>query len=270
MRRYLIGLAVLCGAALADAAEAESPALNFGVLNQQSPALTAERWNPILVHVSAKAGVTLRLRMGPTVIDTNAMMANGAFDFAFTNHNFKPEYDGLGLVVLARWGRDPVRTAIVVASASPIRTVADLAGRRVAFPSVHAFLGYAVPRVALRNASVSVDEVFAGNQEGALAQLKAGRVDAISVNSRFLRDYSAREGVAFRTIFLSDPYPDLAVVAHPRVSEDVRGRVQAALVGMADAPDGAAILARALSPGFSRATDADYESVRLVYRRAAQ
>ena len=47
MKRLVLGLMLLAGAAHAAPAAADGP-LVFGVLNQQSPALTAERWNPIL------------------------------------------------------------------------------------------------------------------------------------------------------------------------------------------------------------------------------
>ena len=55
-------------------------------------------------------------------------------------------------------------------------------------------MGYAVPLVALRKARVNVNEVFAGNQEGAMAQLKARRVDAAAVNSRFPRPVRRARG----------------------------------------------------------------------------
>jgi phosphonate transport system substrate-binding protein len=148
----LLGLALLAaGGARADGG------LVFGVLNQQSPALTAERWNPILGHLSRVTGVPLKLRMGPTVERTNAMMADGEFDLVFANHNFKPEYDALGFRVIARWGGEAARAAIVVLGDSALTGLSQLADRRVAFPSPHAFLGHAVPSVALAKAQVSVE-----------------------------------------------------------------------------------------------------------------
>jgi len=93
-RLFLSSLAA--GLLAPTAIRAEPMQLVFGLLNQQSPSLTAERWNPILAYVSRMADVSLRLRMGPTVERTDAMMAAGEFDLVFTNHNFKPEYDALG------------------------------------------------------------------------------------------------------------------------------------------------------------------------------
>ena len=49
-RALAVGFAL---AWLAAAAPAQERPLAFGVLNQQSPARTAERWNPILHYVTS-------------------------------------------------------------------------------------------------------------------------------------------------------------------------------------------------------------------------
>jgi phosphonate transport system substrate-binding protein len=266
--RALAGLALLL--MLAWSAGAQDRPLTFGVLNQQSASLTAERWNPILQYVSTTSGVPLQLRMGPTVEDTDAMMGRGELDFVFTNHNFQPEFDGVGYKVIARWSGEPIRGVIVVPTDSPIRELRQLEGRRVAFPSRDAFAAYAVPLLALKRAGVTMQEVLAANQEGALAQLKARRVDAAAVNSRFLAQYEEREAVQFRTIFVSDGYPDLAVIAHPRLPAAVVERIRQALIGMKSDPAAAPVLARARSQGFDPATDREYDGVRKVYRAIGQ
>jgi phosphonate transport system substrate-binding protein len=266
----LVGSFLIAAAAATGVALAQQTPLVFGVLNQQSPALTAERWSPILHYVSSASGVPLRFRMGATVPETNAMMGRGDFDLVFTNHNFQPEYDLIGYRVIARWGGDAIRSVVAVAPDGPITGLGQLAGRRVAFPSRDAFAGYAVPMVALKKAGVHVEEVFAGNQEGAIAQVKNGRVDAAAVNSRFLAQYSEREGVRFRTILTSEPFPELAVVAHPRLPAPVVEKVRKALLAMKTDPRAASALEQAKSPGFEPATDRDYDGVRRIYRLIAQ
>lgn len=152
------------------------------------------------------------------------------------------------------------------------RLEAGRAGYRVSQPlrrTLCSILG-AVPLRALRQAGVRFDEVFAGNQEGVLAQLKARRVDAGAVNSRFLRQYEQREGVEFRKIFTSDGYPDLAVAVHPRVPPATARRVQQALLGMKDDPKAVPILARVKFSGFDPASERDYDGVRRVYRQIGQ
>ena len=107
-------------------AQTGTGALAFGVLNQQSPALTAERWNPILNYTSSVSGVPLQLKMGRTVQETDAMMARGDFDFVFTNHNFQSEFEAIGFKVLAKWAGEPIRAVIAVSADSPIQSLRDL------------------------------------------------------------------------------------------------------------------------------------------------
>ncbi len=115
-RPVLFALALFV--ALASQVHAAEPRpLVFGVLNQQSPVLTAERWNPILQYLSQVTGIPLHLRMGRTVQETDAMMGRGEFDLAYTNHNFQTEFDGV-YKVIARWGGDPIRCVIVVPAGS--------------------------------------------------------------------------------------------------------------------------------------------------------
>ena len=95
LTKLLVAVPVLLLIATSPSAQ-QTPPLAFGVLNQQSPALTAERWNPILSYASTVSGVPLQLKMGRTVQDTNAMMARGELDFVFTNHNFQTEFDTIG------------------------------------------------------------------------------------------------------------------------------------------------------------------------------
>jgi phosphonate transport system substrate-binding protein len=112
--------------------------------------------------------------------------------------------------------------------------------------------------------------VFGGNQEGTLAQLKAKRVEAAAVNSRFLVQYAEREHVQFREIYVSEGYPDLAVIAHPRVPADTVERVRRALLGMSSDPTATPALTLAKSKGFEPAADRDYDGVRRVYRLIGQ
>jgi phosphonate transport system substrate-binding protein len=271
MRTLAKVLVALAGLLLtAGAAHGQPASLTFGVLNQQSPALTAERWNPILHYLSEASGVPLQLRMGRTVQETDAMMARGDFDFVFTNHNFQSDFDAVPFKVLARWSGEPIRAVIAVPADSPIRHLKELDGKRVSFPSSDAFVAYAVPLVALKRAGVKVEEVFGGNQEGTLAQVKARRVEAGAVNSRFLTQYAEREHVQFREIYVSEGFPDLAVIAHPRVPAASVERVRRALLGMAADPAAAPILVQGKFKGFEAASDRDYEGVRRIYRLIGQ
>jgi phosphonate transport system substrate-binding protein len=243
--------------------------LQFGVLNQQSAIRTAERWNPILRYLTDTTGIALQLKMAPTVALTDAMMEREEFDLLFSNHNFQQASDGK-YKVLARWGGKPVYGVIVVLEDSPVDSIRALQNRTVAFPSTDAFLAYAVPKVALREAGVTVTERFAGNQDGALAQLRARQVDATASNTRFLEQYAQSQTMRYRVLFRSEPFLEMPVLIHPRVSAEHAVALRRALLAMNDDPAAAEILKASQCPGFVTARESDYDNVRRIYRESAR
>ncbi len=260
-----IALSIFVGNSYAE----ENKPLIFGILNQQSPQLTAERWNPIINYLSKVTGLPLQLKMGQTVQATDAMMGKGEFDLVFTNHNFQTEFDGV-YKVIARWSGEPIHGVIAVQSDSNIQQLSDLQDKKISAPSEDAFAAYAVPKVALESAGIKVNVSFAGNQEGALAQLKAKMVDAAAVNSRFLKQYMERQKVQFREIFVSEPFAELPIIVHPRLSEEKIKLLQQALLNMKNDPNAVEILEKAKFKGFEPANDKDYDNVRKIYRQSGQ
>lgn len=268
LKYFLVWIALACLIQVAWAADTHVPErsapLMFGVLNQQSPIQTAERWNPILRYLTKKTGIPLHLKIGATVKQTDAMMGREEFDLAFTNHNFQSEFDGK-YKVLVRWAGNPIHGALVVHEDSKARSLSDLQGKTVGFPSAEAFVAYAVPMVALKDARVSVMQKFAGSQDGALAQLKARQVEAAAVNTRFLEQYAKREHLRYRIIFQSEPFHELPIVVHPRVAAERVAALKQALLELAQDPSAADICAERCT-GFEMTEEHEYDNVRRVYR----
>jgi phosphonate transport system substrate-binding protein len=274
LKRLTAALAAAWLAACAPAT-AQDTAFSFGVITQRSPVLTAQYWNPILRYVSDRSGVPLRLKLAKTGPDHSEMIGRGEFDFIYSNHNFNAKNDSVGYRVIARPIEAAIMGQIVVAADSPIDKLADLDGKEVVFPSKAAFVGYYVPMDALLKAGVHVKPLFAGNQEGAMGQLKSGRVIAAAVNSQIMRDYAERENYRYRVLWSSEPYLNIPISAHPSIPEGRAKAVQSALVGMASDPEGHRILESSAQLikqpppyGFIAASDKDFNNVRQFYRRA--
>jgi phosphonate transport system substrate-binding protein len=273
-RRRLLALLLIAAAMTGGRACAE-PVYYFSVLNQRSPVLTAEYWNPMLEYVSKKAGVELRLRMGKTAPETTALTLRGEAQFAYTNHLFLPERVKLGWRVIARPDTDGIRGQIVVPAGSAVNRLEDLAGQTVAFPSAEAFAGYQLPMDALLRRQIQVQAVFAGNQEGAMGQLKAGRAAAAGVNEDLMAAFSVREKFPYRVLWSSENYLDLPIMVSPAVPRAVAAAVARAFVGMRADPEGARILRAGAARlglghavGFRAADDGDYANYRDFYRTA--
>ncbi len=271
--KALIAVASVLASGTSAAEPKNTDALRFGVVNQRSPQLTAQYWNPILEYIGRKSGVALELRIGKAAPDTTALAVRGELDFFYTNHLFSVERDRLGWRVFARGAGGPIRGEIVVAESSAIGSLADLKGKGVVFPSPEAFVGYWLPMDALLAAGVQVKPLFAGNQEGAIAQLRAGTAAAAGVNAKVAAEYAKREALRYRAIWSSEPYLDLALMAHPRVPSASVDAVRAAFVRMSEDAEGLRILEASAALvqqrppfGFVAAENKDYDSYRRFYR----
>ena len=247
--------------------------LSFGVIIWRSPTLTAQFWNPILRYVSERSGVALQLKVAHTGPEHTAMVRRGEYHFLYSNHNFIKENEESGYRVFAR-SRDDVGTGeIVVLKDSPIRSLADLDGKEVVFPHLAAFYGYHLPMDGLLRKGIQVKPHFAGNQEGAMGQLKAGRAVAAGVNAAVMRAFAQRESVAYRTLWSSDKYVSLALSALPSVPVDTVKAVRDAFLKMADEPEGLKVLTasaevlKAEAPlRFVAAKDSEFDNIRKFYR----
>jgi phosphonate transport system substrate-binding protein len=245
----------------------------FGVLNQRSVALTARFWNPILEYVGRTSGVPLVLKMGKTAVDTTEMTVRGEFAFVYTNHLFTPERAKLRYRVIARTTTPSIRATIVVPENSSLKSLKELDGKAVAFPSREAFVGYWVPMDALLRSGVRVNPSYAGNQEGAMAQLQAGTVEAAAVNALELESYARRVGFRYRALWKSEGYHNLPIMANPAVPADKVDAVRKAFVEMSRDPEGARILRSSsellrfeVPIAFIPANDSDYGNYRRLYQ----
>ena len=274
IRRALLAVGCLLLGSQTVAQTAPSTPLTLGVLNQRSPQLTAGFWNPILVELGRRTSLRVEMRMAKTAPETTAATVAGDYDLAYTNHLFTPERVRLGWKVFARLAGDPITGEFAVLQDSPLKTLADLAGQTVAFPSAEAFVGYAVPMDALRRAGVEVKPVFSGNQEGAIGQLRARAVAAAGVNTKVMAAFAAREGLSYRVLWRSEPFLDIPLMAHPRLPAQTVAALQAGLASMDQDEAGRAALAAAAAalkqekpPRFVVATDAEFENVRQFHRQ---
>jgi phosphonate transport system substrate-binding protein len=236
----------------------------------------ATYWNPILVYVSGKSGVRLNLQLGRTSAETTAAVVAGESDFAFTNHLFSPERAKLGWKVFGRRNAPPVSGQIVVRAMSPIKTLADLEGKTVAFPGLEAFAAYKVTFAQLSTKNINATAVFAGNIDAAISQMLAGRADAAGANSQMVAEYAVREDRMFRVLWSSPPFNDLALMASPRVPPAKVRAVAKAFLGMHKDPVGQRVLEAAANSiqtktpiSFIAASDADYAAYRDFYRASS-
>lgn len=268
---------ILAGLTLSLHAPAQTTAntYRFSPVNQWDIQKTAAYWNPIIKYVSDKSGVKMELKIGRTSADTTAYVLTREVEFIFSNHMFSPEREKLGWKVFGRRWTPPIFAQIAVPADSPIKSLEELKGQEVVFAGPEAFVGYKVTYAQLLSKGIDAKPVFAGNQNGAFAQMFAGRAKAVGSNSALIEGYTAREGKKFRILWTSEGYHDLALMASSKVPDKDVKAVASAFIGMHRDPVGKAILLKASEEVgldskayFLPATGEDYASYRKFYQTA--
>jgi phosphonate transport system substrate-binding protein len=276
--RLLHGLraaALLAGAVTCSlpAQAQDGPVYNFSPVNQYGLELTASYWNPIVDYVSRKSGVKLLLKIGRTSADTTAYVLANEVEFIFSNHLFSPDRDNLGWKVFGRRATAPIRSQMVVLADSPIKKLEQLANETVAFPGPEATVAYKFSYAHLLNQKIPVQVVFAGNMDGAFAQLVSGKVKAVGTTSQLNSGWSKRENHSLRLLWESEPLNDLALMASKNVAAKDLAAVSKAFLEMGKDPVGHKVLTGASelvklppSTAFIPSTSADYMAYRNFYQ----
>jgi phosphonate transport system substrate-binding protein len=262
-------LSLLPGLALSQTTQTYS----FGVLSQRSAILTAQYWNPILEHVQHKTGIALTLKVARTAPESNDAIERGEFDFVYSNTIFQPKMSAANYQVILRPLDEAITGQIVTLEDSLVKSLKDLAGREVGFPSLAAFVGYAVPMDQLLREKITVTPVFGGNQEGIMGQLKSGQVIAAGVNGQVMKSFAARKNIRYRVLWESTTFHNLPIAAHPRVPKAVMEAVSATIDGMDTDANGKQILEASAQIigqkppfGFRVSSPADYQSYTDFYK----
>ncbi|WP_207795874.1 phosphate/phosphite/phosphonate ABC transporter substrate-binding protein [Kinneretia aquatilis] len=241
IRQVLVALTMALGLQAARA-QAEEPLYRFSPVNQANIALTADYWNPIMAYVSERSGVKLTLKIGRTSADTTSYVLAQEVEFVFSNHLFSPEREKLGWKVIGRRLTPPIHGQIIVPADSTVTDLSQLAGKDVVYPGPEALVSYKLPYAFLLSKKIDTKVVFAGNADGALAQLFSGKASAAGVNSQLAENYGRRESKKYRVLWSSEPMHDLALMAAAKVpAKDVQA-VAKAFAGMHKDPKGRAIL----------------------------
>ncbi len=270
-----LGLSLVALGTAAGPAAAEPAKYRFSPVNQYGINRTAAYWNPVIAWVSQRSGVALELKVGRTSADTTAYVLGQEVEFVFSNHLFSPEREKLGWKVFGRRQTPPVYSQIVVPANSPITDLASLQGREVGFAGPEALLIYKIPMAMLMGRGLGVTPVFGGNMDATLVQLFNGKVAAAGSNSQLIDAYAQREGKAYRVIWRTGPFHDLALMAAAKVPERDLRAVSAAFLAMHTDPQGRRILAEASKSvglpedtAFVRSDGSEYAAYREFYQHA--
>ena len=254
----------------ADRPAVEQPLL-FGVVSFYYPRRMFLKYGPLVDYLTEHTGRRWELRLGATYDQTVNELCSGRLTAAYLGPlTYVRAHAICGAEPVARLntgGRETYQSYILVREDSPIRTLADLKGKRFAFGSALSTSSHLVPRAILAEAGLELGRdiscLYLEHHEEAARAVESGEADACGVRD-IVGDRFLQRGL--RLLVRSDPIPNFPVVVAPGVSAEVRRSLTRVLVDLPrEDPAIAAAMAgwdRELAGGFAPATDAEYDQIR--------
>lgn len=252
------------------AARAARPPPIFVVHPYDTPSRLYARFRPLTLYLGSALGRPMKLLIAATYDEQIDRIVNGRADFAYLGPTPYIRARARGQVEIlageAEAGQAFYQSVLVVRDDSPIRRVADLAGKRIALGAEISMGSSLAPKQLLAQAGLARSEFTAishldRHERVALAVLH-GDFDAGGLRLDIAKPYLPR---GLRILATSQPLPPHVVAASPRALVDERGRVRQALLY----PDESGLSAlRALGPetSFVPIDDSQFEVVRRLER----
>ena len=202
----------------------------FSVVPQFTPVDIGVRWTPLLKRLEAAVGAGFQLRVFDKNAAFEADFQRGGPDFTYLNpYHMVMAAEAQGYVPLVRSGA-PLRGILVVDRESPVRSLADLQGKRLAFPSPNAFGASLYMRALLaEKEKIAFSPVYVGTHQNVYRHVLLGEEAAGGGIESTLEREPASVRNRLRVLYTTPDTPSHPVAVHPRVPREVREKFVLAL-----------------------------------------
>ncbi len=247
--------------------------LIFGFDLRGSPEEDAKQYLPFLRYLKEATGLRFKLHFTPKSHDIANELGTGAIQFAAIGAGtYLQAHLHYGVIPLVRGlnaeGRAEYQSVFVVAHNSPLRKVEELRGKRLAFGDATSTQGHIIPRIALNQHVLSLDDLagheYTGSHQNCANAMVAGRFDACGMQD-ILGRRLADKGL-IRIIYTSKFYPSSGIAANRDVPPEVMEKVKRAMIDFkptgAHAEDLYHWGRTEMAKGFREARDEDYAKLR--------
>lgn len=258
MTRLFLGVVYFACALLQTAAGAEKPApYTLALIPQRPPVDMYRDWTPFLELLSQKSGLKLELKVFAGMEEFEEQLESGLPDFIFTNSTQAVQaWRSQRYLPLVR-SSAMLKGVLFVKKDSPVTEVNDLLDKKIAFVGAKNLCSVFV-RDGLHHdlLAYSFIRLYEGSTQNVFKTVLLGKADAgvtLDVNLDTASN-EIREGM--RIIYQTAPLAPHPLSAHPRLPQDVRERILAAILALGANPKHESLLK---SIGLAHPIPADYQ-----------
>ncbi len=249
----------------------DKPLVRFGVIPRYNPVVMYKRYQPIMDYLTQNTPYRFELKISRDYPEAVRFLKDGVTrisslgDVTFSEANF--EYAAVPILrPLNSDGKPFYRSAIIVRTDSPLRSIRELRGKSMAFGSAHSTSSNLIPRYFLWSHCVKIQDLGRwtnlGHHDAVAKAVLKGQFDAGAVKDVVAEKY---EGYGLRVLAWSAPIPSVPfVVRKDAPPEFVRSVKQALLKLDRNNPEHQRIMATwddEFRYGFAEATVDNYREI---------
>ena len=237
--------------------------LTFGVVPQQSAKKLASLWTPIFTYLSEKTGDDIHFVTASDIPTFEQRLLAGEYDLAYMNpYHFIVFNQSPGYLALAKQKDHRLKGIIVVKKDSPIQSLKELEGMKLAFPSPAAFAATVIPQAQLELENIGFTSQYVSSHDSVYMGVARGFFNAGGGVQRTFNNTDPAIREQLRVLWTSIGFTPHAFAVHPRVSDAAKLRLQTAMVAMSTDPEGIALLENINFSGIEAATDSDWDDIK--------
>ena len=235
----------------------ENKSYIFSVVPQFPPLEIKRDWTPLLERISRDSGIPLQLKFYKSISEFEADVLAGTPDFVYLSPYHAVEAKKAhGYVPLVRDSEDRLVGILVVEKESPFRTVQDLNGKTLVFPSPNAFAASLYLRALLsQREKITFTPKYVTTHSNVYLHVAKGLAAAGGGVNRTLDKEPPELREKLRIIYRTPGVAPHPIAAHPRVPVAARKAVAGAIMKLSGDEQARSLLK---NTGIPRPMRADY------------
>ena len=252
----------------------------FGLVPSEGGADIVERYRPLIDHLQETLGRPVIAKPASEYAGVITAMQNKQVTLAYYGPKSYVEaarIAGAEAIIkeLNAEGEPGYRATIIVHADSPAETLADTEGMGFAFVTPNSTSGYLVPAIGIMQSTGRPAEKFygqiryTGTHGSSMNAVARGDVECAATNTLDMNamiNAGQVDGSALKVVWTSDFIPSAPIAVRRDLPDSLKDAIRGAFLSFNDHADELEQMSRG---GFVEATDAEYDSIRVLEQRKA-
>lgn len=244
----------------------DSKVYTLAIMPSSPPVTIHSQWTPFVERLSGETGLKFRLKLYDRMAQFERDIWSGGPDFIFSSPiQTIVAHQTYGYSPLVRGGKN-VSIGLFVRKDSPIRSVDELAGKKISFVGNKNLCSvYIRHMLANHKDKLSYTNEYAGSTKNVIINVLIGKSDAGAVFVPELANESAETRNQLRELLMTPGIPPHPLSVHPRVPRTAQEAVKKATLAIGATREGGELL-KTLRLGAPVAADydRDYRALEVI------